>query len=298
MKKERNYQPLLVILVLIVIGVFLWIALQDWQSKRAESARQQENREWQKQSEALTKKITDLETQLRTVQPEESAGESRAAEILGPIAADETGKEAPSRVEEIERQVVAFFTYLDNREYVKAFQLEGGAHAQYVRAVDDLSAGRPQVSGETESLYTTLKNVSHFYRVLGKNRTKLALEVLRNEAEILESVMRLFYAWATGPAGTLKGRPALPAMYEYASYFLDTLGGRSYLMRRDPKLRLLTTYYSILVMDRANDRKMNPNGIDIRPAIAVTAKEIRSHTGLAYRKQYLAELERLTAKYP
>jgi hypothetical protein len=79
---------------------------------------------------------------------------------------------------------------------------------------------------------------------------------------------------------------------------LDTLGGRSYLMRRDPKLRLLTTYYSILVMDRANDRKMNPNGIDIRPAIAVTAKEIRSHTGLAYRKQYLAELERLTAKYP
>ncbi len=298
MKKERNYQPLLVILVLIVIGVFLWIALQDWQSKRAESARQQENREWQKQSEALTKKITDLETQLRTVQPEESAGESRAAEILGPIAADETGKEAPSRVEEIERQVVAFFTYLDNREYVKAFQLEGGAHAQYVRAVDDLSAGLPQVSGETESLYTTLKNVSHFYRVLGKNRTKLALEVLRNEAEILESVMRLFYVWATGPAGTLKGRPALPAMYEYASYFLDTLGGRSYLMRRDPKLRLLTTYYSILVMDRANDRKMNPNGIDIRPAIAVTAKEIRSHTGLAYRKQYLAELERLTAKYP
>jgi hypothetical protein len=298
MKKERNYQPLLVILVLIVIGVFLWIALQDWQSKRAESARQQENREWQKQSEALTKKITDLETQLRTVQPEASAGESRAAEILGPNAAAETGKEAPSRVEEIERQVVAFFTYLDNREYVKAFQLEGGAHAQYVRAVDDLSAGLPLVSGETESLYTTLKNVSHFYRVLGKNRTKLALEVLRNEAEILESVMRLFYAWATGPAGTLKGRPALPAMYEYASYFLDTLGGRSYLMRRDPKLRLLTTYYSILVMDRANDRKMNPNGIDIRPAIAVTAKEIRSHTGLAYRKQYLAELERLTAKYP
>lgn len=298
MKKERNYQPLLVILVLIVIGVFLWIVLQDWQSKRTESARQQENREWQKQSEALTKKITDLETQLRTVQPEEPTGESRAVEILGPIAADAIGREPPSRVEEIERQVLAFFTYLDNREYVKAFQLEGGAHAQYVRAVDDLSAGLPQVSGETESLYTTLKNVSHFYRVLGKNRTKLALEVLRNEAEILESVMRLFYVWATGPAGTLKGRPALPAMYEYASYFLDTLGGRSYLMRRDPKLRLLTTYYSILIMDRANDRKMNPNGIDIRPAVAATAKEIRSHTGLAYRKQYLAELERLTAKYP
>jgi hypothetical protein len=36
-------------------------------------------------------------------------------------------------------------------------------------------------------------------------------------------------------------------MYEYASY-LNTLGGRSYLMRRDSKVRLLTTYYCILVL--------------------------------------------------
>ncbi len=298
MKKERNYQPLLVIMVLIVIGVFLWIVLQDWQSKRIESVRQQENMEWQKRSEELSKKIADLETELRSVQPEKPPEESRAVEVLGPIASDATGTRKPPRVEEIERQVLAFFTYLDSREYVKAFQLEGGTYAQYVAAVEHLSAGLPQVSGETESLYTTLKNVSHFFRVLGKHRTKLVIEVLRNEAEILESVMRLFYTWTIGPAGKLKGRPALPVQYEYASYFLNTLGGRSYLMRRDPKVRLLATYYSILVLDRANDQKMNPNGIDIRPAIAVTAKEIRSHTGLVYRKQYLTELERLTAKYP
>jgi hypothetical protein len=297
MKKERNYQPLLVILVLIVIGVFLWIILQDWQNKRIESARQQETQEWQKRSEELSKKIADLETELRTTQPEKLPEESKAVEILGPIPM-ETPEKQPPRVEDIERQIVAFFTYLDGRDYVKALQLEGGTYAQYVAAVGDLSAAPPQVAGETESLYTTLKNVSHFYRVLGKNRTKLAVEVLRNEAEILESVMRLFYVWTTGPAGKLKGRPALPALYEYASYFLNTLGGRSYLMRRDPKVRLLSTYYSILILDRANDQKMNPNGIDIRPAISVTAKEVRSHTGLVYRKQVLAELERLAAKYP
>jgi len=31
-------------------------------------------------------------------------------------------------VEEIERRVTAFFTYLDSREYVKAFELEGGCY--------------------------------------------------------------------------------------------------------------------------------------------------------------------------
>jgi hypothetical protein len=87
-------------------------------------------------------------------------------------------------------------------------------------------------------------------------------------------------------------------MYANASFLVDTFGGRSYLLRRDSRIRLLSTYYCILVLDRANDQKMNPNGIDIRPLIAATAKDIRSHTGLAYQKQYLAELERLARKYP
>ena len=87
-------------------------------------------------------------------------------------------------------------------------------------------------------------------------------------------------------------------MYEYASFFLHTLGGRSYLMRRDSKVRLLTTYYCILVLDRANDSGMNPNGVDIRPLIVLTANDIRSQKGLIYQKSYLAELSRLAGKYP
>jgi membrane-bound lytic murein transglycosylase B len=68
-------------------------------------------------------------------------------------------------------------------------------------------------------------------------------------------------------------------------------------MRRGGKLRLLTLYYCILVLDRANDRQSNPNGVDIRPLIAATAAEMRAQAGLAYRPQYLAELERLARKY-
>jgi len=297
MNKERNYQPLLVVLVLIVIAVAAWNLFTDWQDRRAETARQQENKEWRQQAEALSKKVAELETELKAVQ-DEKAPEGKAAEVFGPAAAGGASPEKPSSVESNERQIQAFFNYLDGRDYVKAYALDGGTYAYYTAAVTELSASLPKVAGETESLYTTLKNVSHFFRVLGKKRTELAAEILKNEQEILEPTMRVFYKWVTGPAGTLQGKPSLPVMYEYASFFMNTLGGRSYLMRRDSKARLLTTYYSILILDRANDNGMNPNGIDIRPLIASTASDIRNQKGLIYQKSYLAELARLADKYP
>jgi hypothetical protein len=297
MNKERNYQPVLVVLVLIVIGVAAWSLFTDWQNRRAETARQEEGKEWRQRAEALSKKVAELETELKTAQ-DETAPEGKAAEVFGPAATAPASQERPSDAESNERQVLAFFNYLDGRDYVKAYALEGGSYAQYAAAVAELSASLPKVAGETESLYTTLKNVSHFFRVLGKKRTELMAEILKNEQEIMEPVMRVFYQWATGPAGTLKGKPSLPVMYEYASFFLNTLGGRSYLMRRDSKVRLLTTYYCILVLERANDTGMNPNGVDIRPLIVSTAKDIRSQKGLIYQKAYLAELSRLADKYP
>ena len=297
MKKERNYQPVLVVLVLIVIGVAAWNLFTDWQDRQAETARQKEGQEWRQRAEALSKKVAELETELKTVQ-DEKAPEGKAAEVFGPAATAGASQEKPSGVESNERQVLAFFNYLDGRDYVKAYALDGGTYAQYTAAVAELSASLPKVAGETESLYTTLKNVSHFFRVLGKKRTEFVADILKNEQEILEPAMRVFYQWTTGPAGKLQGKPSLPVMYEYASFFLNTLGGRSYLMRRDSKVRLLTTYYSILVLDRANDNGMNPNGVDIRPLIALTANDIRSQKGLIYQKAYLAELSRLADKYP
>jgi hypothetical protein len=297
MKKERNYQPVLVVLVLIVIGVAAWNLFTDWQDRQAETTRQQESQEWRQRAETLSKKVAELETELKAVQ-DEKAPEGKAAEVFGSAATAPASPEKASNAESTDRQILAFFSYLDGRDYVKAYALEGGTYAQYTAAVAELSISLPKVAGETDSLYTTLKNVSHFFRVLGKKRTELVAEILKREQEILEPAMRVFYQWFTGPAGTLKGKPSLPVMYEYSSFFLNTLGGRSYLMRRDSKVRLLTTYYCILVLDRANDNGMNPNGVDIRPLIASTTNDIHNQKGLIYQKSYLAELARLADKYP
>lgn len=297
MQKERNYQPIMVILVLIVIGIFLWILLKDWHEARVDTARKEEGQEWKQRADDLARKVTELEQELKTGQAEKPS-EEKVAEVFGPPAVEAPGAEKLLTSEEIERRVMAFFSYLDSREYVQAYGLEGGTYPQYLGAVEALSAHPPRVAGETESLYEMLKNVSYFFRVLGKKRVELAADVLKNEQDVMESAMRVFYLWYTGPSDKLKGKPSLPAMYAYVSYLLDTYGGRSYLLRRDSRIRLLTTYYCILVVDRAIDQQMNPNGVDLRPLIASTARDIRRQAGLAYQKQYLAELERLARKYP
>jgi hypothetical protein len=297
MKKERNYLPVMVILVLVVIGIFLWILLKDWHESRIDTVRKQESQEWKQRADEMARKLKEMEQELNTARGEKPS-EEKVAEVFGPPAVEAPAREKPLTAEEIERRVRAFFSYLDSRDYVQAYELEGGCYQQYLQAVEALSAHPPRVAGETESLYDMLKNVSYFYRVIGKKRVLVTADILTNERDIMEPAMRVFFLWYTGSSDQLKGRPSLATMYAYASYLLDTFGGRSYLLRRDSRMRLLTTYYCILVVDRANDRQMNPNGIDIRPLIAATARDLRSQTGLAYQKQYLAELERLARKYP
>ncbi len=297
MKKERTYQPIMVVLVAIIIGIFLWILFKEWQDKRLAETRKQENQEWKLRADELSRKLVQLEGELQTAKSE-AAPTEKSLEIFGPEAQGPpaAGDKTPGP-DVIERQIMAFFSYLDGRDYIKAHQLEGGSYQLYTQAVEDLSAALPKVAGEMETLYGMLKNVSHFFRVLGRKRTQIAAEVLVNERDVFESAMRIFYLWYTGPSEKLKGKPSFKTLYEYASYLQDTFGGRSYLLRRDSKVRLLTTYYCILILDKANDRNLNPNGVDIRPLIAATASDMGSYTGLIYQRNYLQELARLARKY-
>ena len=112
--------------------------------------------------------------------------------------------------------------------------------------------------------------------------------------------MKTFYQWFTmddeGQA-TLKGRPSMTSMYEYAGFILNTLGGRSYLLRRGPKVRTLTTYYCVLILDKANDKELNSKGIDIRPYINSSLMEIENQIGLIHQEEYVAKLNDLSLKY-
>lgn len=294
MKKDRVYPALMTALVILIVALFGWILYREWQERRLEDSRRQEDRQWRERAEELARKVARLEEDLKTAQGAAPADEERFLKIFGPPAAGPAGAEQPASVE---AQVLAFFRYLDGRDYIQAQGLEGGTHAAFARAIEELTANPPQVVRETDSLIAVIRNASHFFRVLGKQRVLLAAQVLQREEDLMEPAMRFFYRWAVGGPTRLSGRPDEETLYRYASFFTETLGGRSYVARRGGRLGLLVRYYCILVFDRAYDRRHNPYGVDIRPLIAAALPEMRAHRGLIFRPEYLAELERLARKY-
>ena len=194
------------------------------------------------------------------------------------------------------------FLNLDKMQLYQAsqyLQLNIDLNQQFQLVLKKMAANLPSVTEETASLYNLYRNMAHFFRILGKKRVNLIRDVLQNEGEILESALQTFYQWAIyEPRGpSITGQPTLKSMYAYAGFFLNTLAGRSYLLRRDSKIRILTTYYSVLILDKANDEQLNPAGIDIRPHIELLRKDLQAQIGMIHQKQYLSELDQLADKY-
>jgi len=297
---ERFVKISIGLVVLAAIIYFCYSLISGWYKGNIETAKTQERKIWQGKTEDLVEKIEQLEKEL-TQGKEQQVPVQKLAEVFGEKPADASlptaAKITPA---DLEGQISAFFAYLDTQDYVRAYNLEGGSYHQYELSVNKLSASPPIITGETDSLYNLFLNIAHFYRVLGKKRVLLARDVLNNEAEIIESVMNTFYLWYIVDADVqakLKGRPSLAVLYEYSGYFLNTLGGRSYLLRRDSKIRIMTTYYCILILDRANDAGLNSNGIDIRPHLELTYNDIMNQIGLIHQREYLIQLEDLKRKY-
>lgn len=297
---ERFVKSSIAIVVLAVIVYFSYSLIAGWYKGNIEIAKTQERKIWQEKTENLVAKIENLEEELKQLKGQE-VSEEKLAEVFGKNSPNETpSKETKPTFEEIEHQITALFAYLDEQEYVKAHKLAGGTYNQYEISVNKLSTKLPIVTGETDSLYNLFLNIAHFYRVLGKKRLLLARDILNNESEIIESVMNTFYQWYTFDEDSgkkLKGRPSPAVLYEYSGFFLNTLGGRSYLLRRDSRIRLLTTYYCVMILDRANDKGLNSNGIDIRPHIESVFNDITNQIGLLHQKKYLLQLENLKKKY-
>jgi hypothetical protein len=291
-----------IVIAVIIIGAFSLFSYKhiiNWRKDGIEKAIKQEQQVWQNKTNTLEREVKDLQKKL-----EEMRGAAhlpqKAAEALGEEPAENFQKQRAASLEDIEREVFSFFRYLDNRDYIAAYGLKEGTFAEYGKAVDSLSKNLPILTGEMDSLYRLLLNMAHLFRVSGKLRIRLAKDILNNEADIIEPVMRSFYLWFTLNDKNKRKteiRPSLEVLYIYSGYFLNTIGGRSYLLRRDPKVRTLTYYYCVLILDKANDEKLNMYGLDIRPHIEKLYQEIKSQVGLLDRNIYLSKLENLKKKY-
>jgi hypothetical protein len=296
---ERLKKPIIIILVLGIAGYVAYRQIDRQQQRRLHTALERERNEWWDNIGRLEEKVAELEQELAqergAIVPKEKLNEvfGKASTALTP--------EAPAiSCDELQRQITAFFEYLDRQDYILSRDLEGGTWNLFQQVVRELSANPPLVTGEMKDFSSLIENVAHFYRVLGRERIELITEVMQHESEIMESVMASFFPWLTS-GDRCKDRigepPSLEVLYEYAGFFLNTLAGRSYLLRRNSKIRVLTTYYAVLILDRANKETLNRYGIDIRPHIELSLYDISNQRGLIHQRKYMVELEGMREDY-
>lgn len=193
-----------------------------------------------------------------------------------------------------------FFKYLNSKPYVQEIENGIDTLVWFKRIMAKLAAHPPVPSGESLDSVVMAGNVFHLFRHMEAKEIRLVREVLRNEATTLEMNLDLFYRWFTAgdrcpdPDGL---RPPGDTLYRYAGFFLNTIGGRAYLFRRPGALRVLLSYYCLLILDEADRRGRNTHGIDLAPHVISLAREMDLHVGFLFQRQYVQKLDQLRKHY-
>lgn len=201
----------------------------------------------------------------------------------------------------LDDRIHGFLTHLDGQEYMAPSLQGGGSGPYFEQLFAKILDNPPVVARETDDLYTVLKNTAHFFRVIGKDNVVLLKTILDREQGAVEEIAAALYRRTE--LGDSEGTALhldlpLEQLYEYAGFFLHTIGGRAYLFRRNSRSRLLVNYYSLLVLDRANVQGLNHHGLDPGPFIPLLRDEIRATNQLEHKQVYLDRLAELEEKYP
>ncbi|MBU1568258.1 MAG: hypothetical protein KJ630_21875 [Proteobacteria bacterium] len=195
----------------------------------------------------------------------------------------------------------AFYSHLDKQPYMQDFHLKEPSKNHFSKLLQVLIDNPPAITRETDDYFTLLKNTAHFYRVLGKDNIFILKGILDREKASFERILKSFYALTDHPE-YLKKEFSLTipkdSLYDYAGFFLNTIGGRLYLFRRDSASRMTVSYYAVLIIDKANRRGDSRLGIDLRPAINSLIEEIENGGNhLKFKDDYLDTLYDLKEKY-
>jgi len=229
-----------------------------------------------------------------TKEPSAITSLTQGEEVLSPPTPENDCKQTADRIR-------LFFEHLDTQGYIKDYKLKESSLEHFNRLISKLVANPPIIVRETDDLFAILNNMAHLYRVMGIQDVLLVKDILANERELIEPTMMLFNKWSViqsqCTATDLSISLPLPGLYQYAGFFLNTLGGQSYLLRRQTFIRVLLRYYSILLLDRANSEGINIYGIDIRYHLNSVIDELDVAKDLNGRQDYISNLYRIQEKY-
>jgi hypothetical protein len=287
-KKGSFIQVLLVLVIIVLAGATAYLY---WQKGLVHK----------KESETVSPP-----SQTKTVLEDKKKGydikkESTTEEAEIPLTEGQTVGESQPEGDpyvQMEKEMGEYFTYLDGREYIRNLLSKTDIYSKFKKIARKLAANPPTPGGESKVVMA--KNVTHFYRVLGKDDLLLIKEIIANEQKSLEFDMKMFYRWVTlgsnypNPENV---RPSDDVLYRYAGFLLDTIGGRAYLFRRTVGLRLLVSYYCVLIIYDADKAGKNTYGIDVLPNINTLREEISNYPDFRFNQEYIDQLTNIENYY-
>ena len=206
----------------------------------------------------------------------------------------------PSPCERVNENLNDFFLKLKEQEYITAYEIKVPLQTYSNTLIIKLLNNPPIINDETDDLFTVLKNTAHFYRVLGHKDISLIKDILSYEQANIEHLMGLFWEWSqissTCNISKTQVEFPLPKLYEYAGFFLNTLGGQSYLFRRDSTMRVLIKYYCMLILDQSVTASINKYNIDEIYTLDSAIEDIENADGIDNQEIYLAKLMEIKAR--
>lgn len=283
----RGNRGLLLLIIALIAGGLLIFYYTYFGGKSRKQPTFQEVEE--KKSEELVKSSPETEDLLAQSPPLERVEEVESKEM-----------KVQDECQKMEKDLQDFFTYLDTKDYIRELRIEGGTFNHFIKIIRALSLHPPIPAGEGLNYDMIISNIYHFYRALELKDLELIKLILKNEADTMEINLALFYKWlmSNDKCGQKEGiPPTLNTLYKYAGFLINSIGGRSYLFRRETRLRLLLYYYSLLIIHEADKKKMNNFGVDITPFLEPLAEEIENYKFLYFRKEYAGRLINLKDYY-
>lgn len=271
-----------IILGFLVIGLVVFLLKNSTEDKQKDSAPPPPPANTQQTSGNAPPSTTPPSTTTTTTTP----------------AKDDEKNLANVSCQEASDDLILFAKELDNQPYVASYTDKEPSQHYLGRTLAKLLDTPPINNQETSDLLTVIKNTSHLFRVLGPKDLSLLKAILEHEHGSLEQRIASLYAWSTRGKEcqdnpTLQIQLPLDKTYEYAAFFLNTLGGQSYLARRDPVIRVLIRYYCLLIVHQADRQGINSYHIDLPYHLKAIATEITNSNSLENQALYLATLEKI-----
>ena len=287
---KGNKGLLLLVIALIAGGLIVFYYTYFGSKSRKQPTFQEEEKI---RSEELAKSSTETKDILAQ-SPPLSASQERLEEV------ESKAMKVEDECQKMEKDLQEFFTYLDTKDYIRELRIGEGTFNHFIKIIRALSLDPPIPAGEGLNYDMIINNIYHFYRALELKDLTLIKLILKNEADTMEINFALFYKWlmSNDECGQKEGiPPTLDTLYRYAGFLVNSIGGRSYLFRRETRLRLLLYYYGLLIIHEADKKKMNNFGVDITPFLEPLAEEIENYQFLYFRKEYAGRLINLKDYY-